>query len=282
MIFDVRFRPPYRSFLNLHVYSRDPYKKLPGMMGVDPAPSVVEKSVDLALEERRNAGITKSLVVGRCARPPYQVSDNDDVLGFVCNHPDSGFYAVPAVDPADRRQAIDELEALVSLPEVKAVHLEPGFSKRPMKADDAKIYPLYDFMERCGLPLLISAGGREGPDMSYVDPLHIHHVATDFPDLKLVMTHGGYPYVQQALFVAFDCLNVYVSPDMYLNIPNMPGSLEYVRAANYYLSDRLLFGTAYPVRPLIESVEQFNLLPFDEEVREKVLYSNAARLFGDE
>ena len=61
--------------------------------------------------------------------------------------------------------------------------------------------------------------------------------------------------------MAQDCANVHLSPDMYLNVPNTPGSLEYVRAANFYLRDRLLFGTAYPSRPMVESVEQFHRLP---------------------
>ena len=60
----------------------------------------------------------------------------------------------------------------------------------------------------------------------------------------------------------------------------MPGSLEYVRAANYYLRDRLIFGTAYPARPMVESVEHFHRLPFDEDVKPSVLYHNAARIFG--
>jgi predicted TIM-barrel fold metal-dependent hydrolase len=67
---------------------------------------------------------------------------------------------------------------------------------------------------------------------------------------------------------------------MYLNVPNMPGSLEYVRAANYYLRERLIFGTAYPARPMVESIEHFHRLPFDEDVKPLVLYQNAARIFG--
>lgn len=279
MIIDIRFRPPYKGFLNLHVFARDPYKKLSGMLGVDPSPSLLEKSVPMALDEMDRAGITKSLVIVRRARPPYESVPNEDALSFVRAHP-GRFFAVPALEPANRSKALDELEELLTLPEVKGIHMEPGFSSRPMFADDANLYPIYERMARAGMPMLVSAGGTEGPDMSYVDPVRVHRVAKDFPNLKLVVTHGGYPFVQEALFVAFDCPNVYLSPDMYLNIPNMPGVQEYVKAAHYFLGDRLLFGTAYPVRPMIESVRDFNLLPFEPEVREKVLYHNAAKLFG--
>jgi predicted TIM-barrel fold metal-dependent hydrolase len=279
MIIDVRWRPPYKGFLKLHVFARDPYKKLSGMMGVDPSPSLLKKSVPMAIEEMKRAGITKALVINRRARPPYESVPNEDVLSFVRENP-KYFHAVPALEPANRSAAMDELDELFEQPEVKGIHIEPGFSSRPMRADDANLYPIYEKMARKGMPVLVSAGGTEGPDMSYVDPVHVHRVAKDFPNLKLVVTHGGYPYVQEALFVAFDCSNVYLSPDMYLNIPNMPGVQEYVKAANYFLGDRLLFGTAYPVRPVMESVESFNKLPFDPGVKEKVLYHNAAQLFG--
>jgi predicted TIM-barrel fold metal-dependent hydrolase len=149
-----------------------------------------------------------------------------------------------------------------------------------MYADDANLYSIYERLEKIGMPTLVSAGGTIGPDFGYVDPKYLHRVAKDFPKLKLIIGHGGWPYVMQALAVAYDCANVYLSPDMYLNVPNMPGNLEYVRAANYYLRERLIFGTAYPARPMIESIGHFHRLPFDEEVKPYVLYHNAARVFG--
>ena len=278
MIIDVRFRPPYRGFLNLHIWARDPWDRRPGQMCVDPAPSLLKKSMPLALEEMDKAGITKALVIGRRAHPPFADVPNADVLSFVEEYPDR-FYAVPTLEPTDRLAALEELETLVTKPQVKAIHMEPGWAMRPMYADDPNLYPIYDRMAQQRKPLIVSAGGTIGPDYSYVDPVHLHRVAKDFPKLRLVIGHGGWPHIYKALAVAYDCANVYLSPDMYLNVPNMPGNLEYVRAANYYLSDRLLFGTAYPARPIVESVEHFHQLPLDEGVKDRVLGLNAARLF---
>lgn len=279
MIVDMRFRPPYRGFLSLHVFARDPYDQRPGQQRVEPAPSLVQKSVPLALEEMAAAGIDRAMVIGRRAHPPFAQVPGEDVISFVAEHPDR-FFAVPALEPTDFGAALEELEQLRTRPEVKAIHLEPGWASDPMYADDRRLYPIYRRLTEIGMPLLLSAGGTIGPDYSYVDPVRIHRVAKDFPTLTLVLGHGGWPYVNQALAVAYDCPNVVLSPDMYLNVPNMPGSLEYVRAANYYLADRLLFGTAYPARPMIESVEHFHRLPFDEEVKPRVLGLNAARVFG--
>ena len=275
----MRFRPPYRGFLSLHVFARDPYDQRPGQQRVEPAPSLVQKSVPLALEEMAAAGIDRAMVIGRRAHPPFAQVPGEDVISFVATYPDR-FFAVPALEPTDFGAALEELEELRVKPEVKAIHLEPGWASDPMYADDRRLYPIYRRLTDIDMPLLLSAGGTIGPDYSYVDPVRIHRVAKDFPTLTLVLGHGGWPYVNQALAVAYDCPNVVLSPDMYLNVPNMPGSLEYVRAANYYLGDRLLFGTAYPARPMIESVEHFHRLPFDEDVKPRVLGLNAARVFG--
>ena len=58
---------------------------------------------------------------------------------------------------------------------------------------------------------------------------------------------------------------------------NMPGVSDYVMAANTFLSERFLFGTAYPFIGFREGVEQFKALPFKPEVLPNLLYRNAIK-----
>ena len=154
---------------------------------------LVGKSMPMALDEMKRAGITKAMVIGRRAQPPFENVPNEDVLSFVRDYPDN-FFAVPALEPTDRSAALDELEFLHTQPSVKAIHLEPGWAARPMYADDANLYSIYERLEKIGMPTLVSAGGTIGPDFGYVDPKHLHRVAKDFPKLKLIIGHGGWPY----------------------------------------------------------------------------------------
>ena len=279
-IIDCRFRPPYKSFLDLHMFTRDPFNPRPGQFGFEPPESLLTQSVDAVMKEMDDAGITMALVLGRRAHEPFAAASNEDLLEFTQQDP-TRFFAVPTLEPADVGAALGEIERYRSHEVVKAFHVEPGWSVEPMRADGPKLYPIYQRLNELGLPLMITAGGTIGPDFSYVDPVHLHRVARDFPDLKIVLSHGGWPYVIKALAVAYDCTNVYIAPDAYMNVPNMPGSQEYVRAANYYLADRLLFGTAYPARPIGQSVNEFNALDLaNDEIRQQILYSNAVRLFG--
>lgn len=280
MTIDIRFRPPYGSFLDLHVFSGESSTARPGQVDRSSIPSVSELSMDLLQEELAEAGVTAALALGRRAHAPWQGVKNEDVVRFAEEH-GGGFYAVPGLDLSDRNDTIQEIDKYAGHPRVKAFHFEPGWASRPMYPDDMALAYAYTKVADAGLPIIISAGGTIGPDIGYVDPVRIHRVAKAFPTLDIVVAHGGWPHVMQALAVAYDCENVYLSPDMYLNMPNTPGQLEYVAAAKSYLSDRLLFGTAYPARPIPESVKDFKSLPFgSEELMEKVLHLNAARLFG--
>ncbi len=282
LIVDFRFRPPFKGFLNLHVYARPADFIHPGLMGVPPAPSRVHKSLDLMFQEMDEAGISVGCLLGRRAIPPFSNVPNEDVVEFARMYPDR-FVAMPCIEPTDRVKAMEELEFLLTQPEVKAIHLEPAWAAVPRKADDPNLYPIYDRCARAGMPVVISSGGTIGPDFTWINPIYVQHVANDFPNLKIAIAHGGWPWVHQALAVAYACPNVYLSADMYLNVPNMPGNLEYVRSANFFLGDRLIFGTAYPARPMLHSVKSFMELPFaSDEIREKVLGLNALRFFGME
>ncbi|NIQ95833.1 MAG: amidohydrolase family protein, partial [Desulfuromonadales bacterium] len=100
----------------------------------------------------------------------------------------------------------------------------------------------------------------------------------DFPDLKVVLTHGGWPWVSQALHLAIRRPNLYLSPDMYL--ANMPGMDDYLKAANGFLADRFIFASSYPFCPAAGYAAWYRTLPLSDAAREKTMCRNAARLLG--
>ena len=104
-------------------------------------------------------------------------------------------------------------------------------------------------------------------------------IAADFPKTNFIISHGGWPWVQQILGVCFFQKNIYLCPDMYLF--NCSGAADYIMAANNFMQDRFLFGTAYPLMPIVDCVSHFKGL-FKPEVLPKLLYKNAAKLLNIE
>jgi predicted TIM-barrel fold metal-dependent hydrolase len=121
-------------------------------------------------------------------------------------------------------------------------------------------------------------GGNAGPDLSHSNPIQLDRVAADFRRLRIVVSHGNWPWVSEILHIAFRRPNVYVSPDMYLY--NMPGMDDYLKAANGFLAERFIFATAYPLVPLQEYAQWFVRLPLKAENLERCVYRNVAGLLG--
>lgn len=282
MIVDFRVRPPFKGFLGSFLYRpRNPHPDpvtISGLqLGIEPYRSFETKSMSAFIEEFDEAGIGLGVAMGRQAPPPYGSVPNEDVAELVRLYPGKfvGFGSVGSGEPT---RAIREIEPIVDLG-LRGVAMDNGYWG--LYDDDESLYPIYEAVEKAGLILSLTSSLFLGEDMTYAMPVHIQRVARRFPGLKITVPHGGWPWTTEACAVAFQCTNVYLVPDFYMHIPNMPGAEQYLRSANSFLSHRLLYASSYPVRPLGQSVRQFRELAFaSEAIRTRCLGTNALRLLG--
>jgi uncharacterized protein len=272
-IIDFRLRPPLKGFLDLIMYAnaerRDAATRRHGM---EPAQSAQKQSMELLLKEMDDAGVTLGVVMGRFSGV-YGSVTNQDVAEIVKAYP-GRFAGVGSIDPSDRKRAMRQIDEALALG-LKGINLEPGAYPTPLYPDDRRLYPIYAACEDRGIPVVIMAGGSAGPDITYTNPVHVDHVCGDFPGLRVAVTHGGWPWVQEILHVAYRHPNLYVSPDQYLC--NMPGADDYLTALNGFLSERFLYGSSYPFIGVKAYADWFRNLPIRPEVMDDVLYRNAAR-----
>ncbi|MBI3935335.1 MAG: amidohydrolase [Betaproteobacteria bacterium] len=275
-IIDFRLRPPLKGFLDTIMYADSARRdRITAQHGMAPAPSAQARSMPALLEEMDAAGVALGVIIGRFSGRHGSVS-NRDVADIVRAYP-GRFVGIASIDPADRGKAVGQIEEAVTAG-FKGINIEPGFYPSPMRADDARLYPIYAHCEDAGIPVVIMAGGSAGPDLSYTVPVHIDRVAGDFPELKIAVSHGGWPWVQEILHVAFRRPNVYISPDQYLC--NMPGMDDYLRAANGFLAQRFLYASSYPFLSAKDYAEWFRSLPIREEVMDLLLCTNAAEFLN--
>jgi uncharacterized protein len=279
MIIDMRLRPPLESWKTTAQFTEG-NAYYPSRLGFPRPPSVVKQSIELLLQEMKEADFF-GVIPGRQSAPPLGIIPNDEITAIVQKYPDR-FVALAGVDLRDIEGGIREIERTYRLPGYRGVSIEPGASFTAMYADDKKLYPIYERCQELELPISITISGMLGTmvgyDVAYGSPTPVIRVAKAFPKLKIIISHGAWPNVMPMMEVAFLCENVYVSPDLYINGIYTPGSQEYIKAARFFLGDRLLFGTAYPSRPLKESVEAFRQWELPRELEEKILFRNAARL----
>jgi len=280
MVIDFRVRPPAKSFPTIDIYPAKGQERSPnwGWYCTLP-PSVQERSMPKLLTEMRDCGVQHGVVWGRADMEPSQSIPHAEVAQIVEEYSDvfvAGFGGITLRDGL--KAALNEVEAAKEL-ELKGVTVEPGWSGMPLRyADDPLIYPIYDLCQDLGLILACTISVRMGTDMSYSNPDALDRVARDFPRLRFVVSHAFWPWVEASCGLAFRRPNVYLLPDLYGW--SSAGYTKWVEAANTYLQDRMLFGSAYPLMGTKDIVEAYRRLPYKEGVMEKVLYTNAARLLG--
>jgi predicted TIM-barrel fold metal-dependent hydrolase len=113
----------------------------------------------------------------------------------------------------------------------------------------------------------------------YGNPLDIDDLLVDFPDLKVIIAHGGRPlWMDEAYFVLRH------SPNVYLDISSVPPKrlLEYFPWIER-VAARSMFGSDWPgpgVKDPGENVVDFYSLPISEESKRQILRGTAEKLFG--
>ena len=144
--------------------------------------------------------------------------------------------------------------------------------------NEPRAYRLYEVCARHGVPVLLHIGSSviPGTRLKYCDPIHLDDVAVDFPELSVVMAHGGRGFWYDACaFLATRHANFYI--DVAGLVPERLRE-HYPRLER--LAPKLVFGSDWPAMPRsvaanIASIQRLGLPP---ETLHTVLDGNARRL----
>lgn len=275
-IVDARSRPPIEAFLGDRTYANlDGTVANVRARGWEPPPSLEHRSLETFWQEMDAAGIETACVPARVPNRWWGGTGNDGVFD-ACGGSER-LIAYAALNPYDDPSAADAVAGLKARGAVGIV-VEAGIADEPAYVDDPRIDALCEACRAESLPLLIMAGGEAGPDLSFCDPVLLERLAIRHAELQIVNVHGGWPYVQEALGVAFRRKNVWYLGDVYF--PNLPGEADVVLAMRTFLQERFLFASGYPFCPLEAIVARYQSFGLPDDVLEKVMGANAARLLG--
>jgi predicted TIM-barrel fold metal-dependent hydrolase len=140
---------------------------------------------------------------------------------------------------------------------------------------------VYRRAEAAGIPVTIHTGTSvfPGARSRLGDPMDVDDVAIDFPKLKILLAHGGRPLWMQAAFFV-----VRRHPNVFLEVSGIPP----LKLLVYFprleeIAGKTIWGTDWPspgIKSMRQNVDQFLQLPLAEESKRRILYDNAAHLFG--
>ena len=212
-----------------------------------------------------------------------ETDDNDKTSRIVSRLPDT-LKGMTLFDPFAGTAGVVEMERAVRELGFVAAYASPY--RWGIKADDPLFFPAYSKASELNVPMFIYTAMNYRTDypMDIGRPLYLDKVARSFPELKIIASCGGWPWVPELIGVARRHRNVYIDTSShrprYLAVPGS-GFEMLMQFGNTLLQDRIVFasGVGDLGLPIGQIVQEMKELPLKESVKEKWLYQNAVDLF---
>lgn len=185
------------------------------------------------------------------------------------------------VHPILTRNAIRDTEELIE-GGIRALKIHPPHQRVAANAYTQGLTSLADIYATCekhGVPVMVHTGTSifPGARCKYGNPMELDDVAQDFPDLQIIMAHGGRPlYMSEAFFIARRHKNVWFEVS---GIP--PKSLLSYFPKLAELEKKVLWGSDWPspgVKQMRTNVDQFLELPLSDSFKRSILETNPEKL----
>jgi uncharacterized protein len=211
----------------------------------------------------------------------FDDSTNDFAARYASFAP-SRLIPLGGVHPRFTRDPEGDVDRLVDLG-IRCLKIHPPHQLFPANAYTAGLDALagiYRRAEQRGLPVMIHTGTSifPGARSKWGNPLELDDVAIDFPELRILMAHGGRPlWMEEAFFI------LRRHPNVSLELSGIPPG----RLLDYFprlseVAPKAVWGTDWPspgVKDLRENIAQFLALPLGPEVQRMILSDNSLRLF---
>ncbi len=230
------------------------------------------------------AGVDRAVLVNYVSPEVigYSERTNDFVLEYAATDP-ARLVAVGGVLPT-RPDAAAEVERLHGRG-LRALKIHPPhqlFAPNDHLGRLPRLAEIYATCERLHLPVIFHTGTSVFPRARnrFGQPLLVEDVAIDYPELTIVLAHGGRPlWMAEAVFL------VRRFPNVYLELSSLPPG----RILTYFpelerIGPKVIWGSDWPgpgVEDIGKNLEAFRALPLPSELKEQILESTPRCVFPD-
>lgn len=177
-------------------------------------------------------------------------------------------------NPLRISESIARVERFVRDHGFKYVYFHPmTFGVAP---NDRRCYPLYAKCVELGVPVGFQVGhSAEVLPTDVGRPMLADDVARDFPDLRINLSHTGWPWTGEFCSMLWRHPNVYGDISAYYASSLDPELVDFMDGAGRH---KVLFGTNG--LPMERALEEVLNLPLKDKTKERVLRANALEFLG--
>ena len=226
--------------------------------------------LDDLIRDGNKVGVTHYLVHSVATTPKQVKSINEFIAEAVNTHPDI-FTGFGTLHP-DSEDIQGDFDYLIELG-LKGVKVHPDFQQFAMNEERA--FKIGEVVSKGKVPMLVHCGDFR---YNYSNPEQIKPFLERFPDITFIGAHfAGWSVWEEATRQLAGTPNLYVDLSSSLYDLSPETALELIHA---YGSDRVLWGTDYPMWESDSEMDYFNKIDLTDEERSQILYDNAAKILN--
>lgn len=191
----------------------------------------------------------------------------------VAAHP-SRFAGVVCVNLNRPMEAVRELRRYVNDHNFKGLRILPWLWEAP--PTDRRYYPLYAECVQLDIPFMTQVGhtgplrpSETGRPIPYID-----QVAIDFPELKIIGGHIGYPWTEEMVTLCRKHENVYIDTSAYVPRRFPAELVKFMKTGTG--AKKVMFGSNFPMIGQQAALTGLEELGLADETMERFLGKNAA------
>lgn len=212
------------------------------------------------------------------AQVPVATEAPDEAFDMLADHADRVFVSY-RMDPHAGMTGIRRLRHLAErYPFVRSVSISPHGVYPFIAPNSKEHYPIYAACIELGLAVTINVGfpGPRVPAWTQ-DPMHLDEVCWFFPELRVVMRHGGEPWVDTCVKMMLRWPNLYYATTAFAPRHLPPAIIDFLNRRG---RDKVIFAGYWPTLPYERTFRELSELPIRPEALPGFLRDNAVRAFA--
>lgn len=244
----------------------------------------LEGAFDLFLKEMKRNKIDAAIIVPDNIEGSDQIVDLEGAIKLIGKRKNLFLLGSPQIIQRGSGE-FKKYKNLLENKKIKGLKFFPGHD--PYYPTDEKCLPYYELCERLDVPVLFHTGENSGDSecAKWNDPKYIVEIAKKYPNLKVIITHYYWPKLDYCYEITKDVSSIYfetaamADEEVVEKSGGMKKIKEILKKTISDRSDKVIFGTDWPMCKIEEHIKLVKSLGLDKKIEEKIFSGNTSRIY---
>lgn len=179
---------------------------------------------------------------------------NDKLAAYIAAHRER-IVGFAGIDPSDSTAAVEEM--IRAKEELGMVGVAIAPAAQDFHPTNSRAMLVYAEAAKLGMPVLFHTGvhPRAAAKLEYAQPVLLDEVARELPNLRIVIAHLGFPWVQETIMLLAKHEHVFAETSWILHQP-WPAYNTLLSAYQFGVMEKLLFGSGFPYATAAQCLEE--------------------------